>query len=123
MRLRLLLDDPTATGELAVQVTVGQTATTDGKMVEAPLIATVDLAPISPLFSADGARALRFSIGVRSGPGVPFVSHSVVTAKGAVRGMQFDAPIQWTGDDSELAVVVEDLASGAWGGTVSKLGD
>ncbi|MDX2437904.1 MAG: hypothetical protein QNL88_12730, partial [Acidobacteriota bacterium] len=123
MRLRLLLDDPTASGELAVQVTVGQTATTDGKLVEAPLIATVDLAPIAPLFSADGARALRFSIGVRSGPGVPFVSHSVVTAKGAVGGMQFEAPIQWTGDDSELAVVVEDLGSGAWGGTVSSLGD
>jgi hypothetical protein len=54
---------------------------------------------------------------------VPFVSHAVVTAAGAVGGMQFEAPIQWSGDDAELAVVVEDLGSGAWGGTVSTLGD
>jgi hypothetical protein len=123
MRLRKLLDDPSAAGELAVRVDVGPARTTDGKLVEASLIASVDLAPIAPLFSVDGARALRFSIGVRSGEGVPFVSHSVATAKGAVGGFQFEAPIQWSGDDAELAVVVEDLGSGAWGGTVTTLGD
>ena len=123
MRLRKLLNDPSAAGELVVRVDVGPARPTDGKVVEASLIASVDLAPIAPLFSADGARALRFSIGVRSGPGVPFVSHSVVTAAGAVGGMQFEAPIQWSGDDAELAVVVEDMGSGAWGGTVSTLGD
>ncbi len=121
MRLRKLLDDPSAAGELPVRVDVGPARPTDGNVVEASLIASVELAPIAPLFSADGARALRFSIGVRSGPGVPFVSHSVVTATGAVGGMQFEAPIQWSGDDAELAVVVEDLGSGAWGGTVSRL--
>lgn len=123
MRLRRLLDDPSAAGELAVWVAVGPAGTIDGKLAEASLIASVDLAPIAPLFSADGARALRFSIGVRSGQGMPFVSHSVVTAAGAVGGMQFEAPIQWSGDDAELAVVVEDMGSGAWGGTVSRLGD
>ncbi len=123
MRLRLLLDDPTGTGELPVRVTVGAANAVGEKLFEAQLIASVDLAPIAPLFSADGTRALRFSIGVRSGPGVPFVSHSVVTAKSSVEGMQFNAPIQWTGDDAELAVVVEDLGSGAWGGTVSRLGE
>jgi hypothetical protein len=121
MRLRKLLDDPSAAGELPVRVNVGPARTTDGKLVEASLIASVDLAPIAPLFSVDGTRALRFSIGVRSGPGAPFVSHSVVTAAGAVGGMQFEAPIQWSGDDAELAVVVEDLGSGAWGGTVTSL--
>jgi hypothetical protein len=121
MRLRKLLDDPSAAGELAVRVDVGPEHTTDGNLVEASLIASVDLTPIAPLFAAEGARALRFSVGVRSGPGEPFVSHSVVTAAGAVGGMQFEAPIQWSGDDAELAVVVEDLGSGAWGGTVSRL--
>lgn len=122
MRLRVLLDDPTGTGELPVQVRVGATDRIDDDLFEAHLTASVDLAPIAPLFTADGARALRFSIGVRSDSGAPFVSHSVVTAHGAVGGMQFEAPIHWSGDDAELAVVVEDLASGAWGGTVSKLG-
>jgi len=122
MRLRTLLDDPTAAGELPVQVTVGAADPIDDTMVQAHLTITVDLDPIAPLFAADGARALRFSIGVRSGSGVPFVSHSVVTAEGAVGGFRFEAPIQWTGENAELAVVVEDLASGAWGGTVSRLG-
>jgi hypothetical protein len=121
MRLRKLLDDPTAAGELPVQVVVGSPDAIDADLFQSSLIASVDLAPIAPLFTADGARALRFSIGVRSGPGVPFVSHSVVTAKGAAEGFQFEAPIQWSGDDAELAVVVEDLGSGAWGGTVSRL--
>jgi hypothetical protein len=123
MRLRLLLDDPSAAGELAVRVVVGSPDAIDADLLQSSLIASVDLAPIAPLFSADGARALRFSIGVRSGPGVPFVSHSVVTATGAAGGFQFEAPIQWSGDDAELAVVVEDLGSGAWGGTVSRLGE
>ena len=62
-------------------------------------------------------------IAVRSGPGVPFVHHSVAMAAGALGGFQFEAPIQWSGRDAELAVVVEDLGSGAWGGAVSTLED
>ncbi len=123
MRLRRLLDDRSATGELPVQVLVGPAAKNEDQQLEASLTVSVDLESIAPLFTAEGARALRFSIGVRSGPGVPFVSHSVVTAAGAVGGMQFEAPLQWSGDDAELAVVVEDLGSGAWGGTVSRLGE
>jgi hypothetical protein len=122
MRLRLLLDDPEAAGELPVSIDTGPARKTEDKLFESSLTAGVNLEPIAPLFTDEGARALRFSIAVRSGRGSPFVHHEVVTAVGAVGGMEYSAPIQWTGKEAELAVVVEDLASGAWGGTVSKLG-
>ena len=104
-------------------VSVGPAREAEGKFFQSSLTASVNLDPIAPLFTAEGARALRFSIAVRSDSHAPFVHHEVVTAMGAVGGMEFDAPIQWTGEDAELAVVVEDLASGAWGGIVSRLGD
>jgi hypothetical protein len=121
MRSRRLLDDPAAAGELSVRLAVSEPRQTDGKKLEATLSASVDLGPIAPLFTAQGNRALRYSIAVRSGPGEPFVHHEVATAVGAVGGMQYDVPIQWSGRNAELAVVVEDLGSGAWGGTVIPL--
>lgn len=123
MRLRRLMDDPTGTGELPVRLLVGPAEKTEDNQFKAPLTISVDLESIAPLFTAEGVRALRFSVAVRSGQGAPFVHHSVATAAGALDGMQFDAPIQWSGRDAELAVVVEDLGSGAWGGAVSKLED
>ena len=59
---------------------------------------------------------------MRSGETESEVAHQLATADGAVEGFLFEVPLEWTKKTpSEVAVVVEDLGSGAWGGTVQEL--
>jgi hypothetical protein len=122
MRLRVLLEDPSAKGELPVRLAVGEARSGDEGSIMAGLTVTVDFGPISPLFEESGRRVLRFSVGVRAGTGVPSISHQLATAVGAIAGMRYEIPIQWTKKDlSQVVVIVEDLGSGAWGGEVVEL--
>ncbi len=122
MRLRTLLEDPTLIGELPVRVEIGEPRSADGEKVVADMTVIVDFAPIAPLFAKDGRRVLRFSVAVRSDGGGPSIHHQLTTAVGAVGGMRYEVPIQWKKKEpSDVAVVVEDLGSSAWGGTVEEL--
>jgi hypothetical protein len=52
------------------------------------------------------------------------LSIELATAAGAIPGMRYEVPIQWKKKQaSQVAVVVENLGSGAWGGTVASLAD
>jgi hypothetical protein len=121
MRLRSLMEDPASAGELSVDLTLAEMRQGEGKRLQADLTTTVDLAPIAPLFVEGKTRVLRFSVAVRTGKGAPFVHHHLASAAGVVGGMHYDVPIEWSKGQATLAVVVEDLSSGAWGGAVSKL--
>jgi hypothetical protein len=122
MRLRRLLDDPTLIGELPVRVEIGEPRSADGDKIIADLTVIVDFAPIAPLFAKDGKRVLRFSVAVRDDAGGTSIHHQLVTAVGAVGGMRYEVPVQWRKKEpSDVAVVVEDLGSSAWGGTVEEL--
>jgi hypothetical protein len=124
LRLRRLLDDATVAGELPVEVAVKNPRPTDHEKVIADLVVTVDFQPIASLFVEDGQRVLRFSVAVRGDKTEPYIHHQLGTAVGVLGGMQFEMPIEWASKDAaELAVIVEDLGSGAWGGTVSRLGE
>ena len=123
LRLRKLLEDASEDGELPVVVSVSDPRPAEQQKVVAVLTVTVDFQPIAPLFVDDGERVLRFSVAVRGDTTEPFIHHQLGTAVGALDGMHFEMPIEWkTKDPAELAVIVEDLGSGAWGGTVSRLG-
>jgi hypothetical protein len=122
MRLRTLLGDHAVNGELPIRLEVGHSRSGDENSLLADLTVTVDFGPISPLFEESGRRVLRFSVGVQGGDGVPSISHQLATAVGAVAGMRYEVPIRWTAKDlSQVAVIVEDLGSGAWGGAVEEL--
>ncbi len=124
MRLRTLLEDPTLIGELPVRVEIGEPRSGDGDMTIADMTVIVDFAPIAPLFAEDGKRVLRFSVAVRGDAGGISIHHQLATAVGVVGGMRYEVPIQWKKKEpSDLAVVVEDLSSSAWGGTVEALRD
>jgi hypothetical protein len=123
MRLRGMIEDPSNSGELSVTLAFSESQVVDETKLRADLTASVDLTPIAPLFVDGGTRVLRFSVGVRSGKGAPFVQHHLVTTAGVVGGMHYDVPIEWQRGQGKLAVIVEDLSSGAWGGTVTELRD
>jgi hypothetical protein len=123
MRSRQLLADSQDRGELPVTLTLSTPRSGEGKSMVADLTVTIDFGPIAPLFREHGRRALRFSVVVRSGETESEVAHQLATVDGAVGGFRFDAPLEWTKKTpSEVAVVVEDLGSGAWGGNVLELG-
>jgi hypothetical protein len=122
MRLRTLFEDHSANGELPIRLEVGEASSGEEGFFMAGLAVTVDFGPISPLFEESGRRVLRFTVGVHGGTGGPSTSHQLATAVGAVAGMRYEVPIRWTKKDlSQVAVVVEDLGSGAWGGAVEEL--
>jgi len=122
MRLRQLLEGSLGRGELPVKLVLGTPRHGDGKTSTVDLSVTVDLGPIAPLFRESGRRALRFSVVVRSGETESEVVHRLATVDGAVAGFRYDVPLEWSKHEpSEVAVVVEDLSSGAWGGDVEKL--
>jgi len=123
-RLRRLLDDAAEAGELPVEVSVSDPRPAEGRKVIAGLTVTVDFQPIAPLFVDDGQRVLRFSVAVRGDKTEPYIHHQLGTAVGALGGMHFEMPIEWTEKDAtDLAGVVEGLGSGGWGGTGGKLGE
>jgi len=124
MRLRTLLEDPTLIGELPVRVEIGEPSSGDGGMTIADMTVIVDFTPIAPLFAEEGKRVLRFSVAVRGEAGGTSIHHQLATAVGVVGGMRYEVPIQWKKKEpSDVAVVVEDLGSSAWGGTVEALRD
>jgi len=124
LRLRKLLEDATEVGELPVEVSVSDPRPAEQRKVVAVLTVSVDFRPIAPLFVDDGERVLRFSVAVRGDKTEPYIHHQLGTAVGALGGMFFEMPIEWTQKDpAEMAVIVEDLGSGAWGGILSKLGE
>ena len=124
LRLRKLLEDASESGELPVEVSVSDPRPAEKQKVIADLTVTVDFQPIAPLFVDEGERVLRFSVAVRGDKTEPYIHHQLGTAVGGLGGMHFEMPIEWTQKDpAEMAVIVEDLGSGAWGGTVSTLGE
>jgi len=122
-RLRRLLAGSGERGELSVELTTGKPKPVDDNKMAVDLTVTVGFEPIAPLFTKDGKRVIRFSVAVRAGKGELFVHHQLATATGVLGGMHLDIPLQWHRGDAELAVVAEDLGSGAWGGTVQELVD
>lgn len=119
-RIRELLDEPHEAGELPVTVAVGEPQPEEGGDLMAETTVTVAFDPIAPLFVEGGIRALRFSFAVLGENGKPFIHHQLETAVGRLGGMRFDVPIRWSKTPVALAVVVEDLGSGAWGGAVQR---
>jgi len=120
-RLRQLLDGSISTGELPVDVGVKEPAGGDESKPTARMTITVGFGPIAPLFVEDGTRSLRFSVAVPGPGGEPSFHHQMQAVVGRVAGMELVVPIQWSQAPRTLAVVVEDLASGVWGGAVTSL--
>ena len=91
------------------------------KILTAEATVTVDLSPITALLSEGGSRYVRLSIGILPDGQDPFVMHRVETIDGVVGTWRYRVPLEWPQGSAALAVVVEDLGSGVWGGAVTQL--
>ena len=120
-RVRRLLRGTREAGDLEVGVETTQPQPAASKILTAEATVTVNLGPIAALMSEGGSRNVRLSVGVLPEGGEPFVLHRVETVDGVVDTWKYSVPLEWPQGSAILAVVVEDLGSGAWGGTVTEL--
>jgi len=58
-------------------------------------------------------------VGVGTGDGPPFILHRIETV--TTPSWKYTVPLEWMGGGGRLAVVVEDLGSGAWGAVTKEL--
>lgn len=123
-RARALLDGDGAIGDLPVSVTV-TTSPADTKGQETGRIeATVELSPLGEAKALLTASAIRFTVAVPRPDGSVLVLHEVArnVDLSSRRGWIFEARIVAPADTSQVAVVAEELSTGAWGGAVGKWG-
>ncbi len=120
-RVRLLLRGSPEAGDLEVALAVADVHPAEDKNTTAEASVTVDLSAIAALQMEGVGRNLRLSIGILAEGRDPFVLHRVETVVGEVGTWKYGVPLQWPQGKATLAVVVEDLGSGAWGGTVTEI--
>ena len=120
-RVRRLLRGAPETGDLKVEIATTDPRPAPGKQFAAEITVRVDLGPITPLMEEGGRRNLRVSVGIRPGDQESFVLHRVETVDGVAPSWGYRVPLQWPEGPAVLAVAVEDLGSGAWGGAVTEL--
>jgi len=120
-RVRRLLHGSQETGDLEVGVETTPPQPAADKKMTAEATVTVDLSPIAALLSEGGSRNVRLSIGILPDGQDPFVMHRVETIDGVVGSWRYRVPLEWPQGKATVAVVVEDLGSGAWGGAVTEL--
>ena len=120
-RVRRLLRGSAENSDLVVEIALTEPRPTEGKKMTAEADVTVHLDPISALLVEGGRRNLRVSVGVLASDNEVFILHRTETVDGVVDVWGYEVPLQWPRGPATLAVVVEDLGSGAWGGAVREL--
>ena len=119
-RVRSLLRGTADGGELTIEIELSAAERIDGQM-SAEATITTGLDAIESLLAEGERRAFRVSVGVLAGEEEPFILHRTETIDGGFRSWRYTVPLRWLPGDARLAVVVEDLGSGAWGGAARAL--
>ncbi|MBZ0111975.1 MAG: Hint domain-containing protein [Thermoanaerobaculia bacterium] len=119
-RLRHLLDGGSEHGMLPVEGSVSG-LTTKGKRTSGTLEVKTDLGQLQELMQSLGGSVFRVSVLIAPEGQEWRAAHQVVTLE-PMAGFIHSLPIEWTTGAVELAVGVEDLTSGDWGGTLVDLG-
>jgi len=119
--VRRLLRGSEETGDLAVEIALTEPQRTADNTMSAEATVTVQLEAISSLLVDGGRRPLRISVGVLAGDNEPFVLHRTETVDGIVAAWGYRVPLRWPEGPATVAVLVEDLGSGAWGGGVGEI--
>jgi hypothetical protein len=123
MRARRILSGEKG-GELPVTLTLTSAPEAKpGARRSGELLVRVDLAGLKGVLEALGKARLRISVAVELQGGEPFLTHDEkqVDAAGELAGWEYRAPLNWPPEARHVAVVVEELASGAWGAAIAPL--
>ncbi len=119
-RARRLLGGAAERGDLAVELAVGPSKQAGGKQQIAEVEATVHFGDLAPLMRPGSS--LRVTVATVAGDAEPTVDHRGERLVEAAAGWIYTFPIEWpAAATGKLAVTVEELASGVWGGTVVDL--
>ena len=118
-RLRRLLGGSADRGELELELKIGPASPTDDSLV-AEVEATLHFGSLASLIRP--GTTLRVSVAVLSGSAEPTVVHEKRKLAEASAGWIYTFSARWPAASAgRLAVTVEELASGAWGGEVVEL--
>ena len=123
-RVQRLLGGSSDRGELALDLSVGaDAAASRKKWLTAQIEATVGFGELAAvIYRIEGPKSLRVSIAVVAGDAEPTVEHRLEPLTGRPGGWIYTFPVEWPDDPgARLAVTVEELASGLWGGAVVEL--
>jgi hypothetical protein len=122
-RLRRLLRESTSRGELPVELAIGLPSPTGKENLTADVETTVRFSSLAPLlFRTEGGPTLRISVAVEIGGRTGSVEHRLGRPGSEAAEWVYEFPLAWPAEERALlAVTVEDLASGIWGGAVLEL--
>jgi hypothetical protein len=122
-RLRRLLRESTNRGELPVELAIGLPSPTEKENLRADVEVTVRFSSFaSLLFRSEAGPRLRISVAVEVGGRAGFAEHRLERPGSEAAEWVYEFPLAWPAEERALlAVTVEDLASGVWGGAVLEL--
>ncbi len=114
-RARRLLGGASEQGELAIDLAVRPPALAEDENPTGEVEMTVHFGSLAPLMRP--GTALRVSVAIAAGDAEPTVEHRSEHLTEASAGWIYTFPVNWSAaSGGHLAVTVEELASGAWGG-------
>jgi hypothetical protein len=122
-RARRVLSGTEAHGELPVSITVAPQPVNGRGGGSGTLAVRVDLESIREALLSLGSVRIRVTVAVSIEGAEPFVTHDVQQVASSPDGSvwSYEAPIAWPAGARRCAVIVEELATGAWGGAVIDL--
>ena len=121
-RLYDLLGRSSGTGELEVTISVQDVRDEHNGHADVDATVSVDFDSIMPLVQRRTTRRLRISFAIQGTNKVPFVSHKIEEADVSETAWLYRARIETPNRPTEVAAVIEDLETGAWGGAAYRFG-
>jgi hypothetical protein len=121
-RVVRLIAGAAASGELPVTLTVGDPTATE-EVLRSEIDATVELGSLAPMLNQTGSTPLLLVSVATAVPGSePIVVHRREQLAAVMAGWIYSFPVEWPAETGgRVAVTVQDLASGLWGGAVAEL--
>ncbi len=119
-----LLGGSTDHGELSLDLRIGTAAEASRESwLSAEIEAMLGFGELAAVIHHQGGpKLLRVSIATATGDAEPTVEHRDQRLTGKPGGWIYTFPFEWPAEGGRLAVTVEELASGLWGGAVVELG-
>jgi hypothetical protein len=122
MRARRLLAGNAPGGELPLSLNTSVGTSIRKDVLAGTISVRVDLAALRPVLDTLGKAVMRVTVVADTKADEPLVRHEVLeVAGGAGNVWVYEAPLEWSPDVRRIAVVVEELATGAWGAAVADL--
>ena len=122
LRARRLLEGSVRHGDLPLSLAVEHQGQ-GGDNVPVTLKAVADLGPLAPVREGLGATSLRATVAVLLPNGQVFIHHQTALRQNLTQlaEWRYNATLNLPAGSTEAALVIEELATGAWGGSATSV--